>query len=316
MKYSKIKNKMEKILEIQRRFFRKEKNKFLDTVEEKLTEYGYEFERKSFGKIIKSVNLETKTKSEQPEFIFMAHYDTGQMIPFWMGWIMKLFGHNNILLWIIFFHFFYDYSKTIFIFSTLLPFHPYHISLFTLIALSLLIILIPNKKNVDDNTSGVISLLSLAKKCKENGIENVKFIFVDMEEIGLFGSRAHKRYLEKEHLISPNCKIISIDCVGGVGKIPLIVRNSKSGYAEIFHQEIQKEFENCKSIHSFIPFSDNFSFRKYGALNISFVDKAIFPFGYSLSNVHSSKDVHIDLARIEKLTNAITNFIKIDDNSL
>ena len=37
---------MDKILELQRRFFRKEKNKFLDTVEEKLTGYGYEFERK------------------------------------------------------------------------------------------------------------------------------------------------------------------------------------------------------------------------------------------------------------------------------
>jgi len=44
---------IDKILEVQRRFYRKEKNRFLDAVEEKLTEYGYEFERKKFGRIIK-----------------------------------------------------------------------------------------------------------------------------------------------------------------------------------------------------------------------------------------------------------------------
>jgi hypothetical protein len=307
--YYQQKTKMEKILELQRRAFRKEKNKFLDTVEEKLTEYGYEFERKQFGNIIKSVNLETKC--ENPEFIFMAHYDTGQMIPFWMGWLMKLFGHNHLGLSIIFIYFFFYFSRTVFIHSC--HFISFDITLHTLIMLTLLIILIPNKNNVDDNTSGVISLLSLAKKCKENGIENVKFIFVDTEEMGLFGSREHKRYLEKEKLISPNCKIISIDCVGGIAKFPLIVRNSKSDYAEIFQQEVQKVFENCKSVHSFIPFSDNYSFRKYGALNISFVNNAIVPGGYSLPNVHSPKDVHIDLPRIEKLTYALMNIINLEN---
>ena len=49
-------------------FFREEKNQFLEVVEEQLTEYGYESERKSFEKIVKSVNLETKC--DKPEFIF------------------------------------------------------------------------------------------------------------------------------------------------------------------------------------------------------------------------------------------------------
>jgi len=298
---------MDKILEIQRRFFRKEKNKFLDTVEEKLTEYGYEFERKQFGNIIKSVNLETKTE-QPPEFIFMAHYDTGPTIPFWLSWVMKLFGHNHLLLMCIFMWLLFRFASTVDIHSCY--YISFDITLRTLIMLTFLIILIPNKKNFDDNTSGVISLLSLAKKCKENGIENVKFVFVDLEEVGLFGSREHKRYLEKEKLISSNCKIISIDCVGGVAKFPLIVRNSKSDYAKLFHDEIQKEFEDCKSIHSFIPFSDNYSFTKYGALNISFVNKAIVPGGYSLPNVHSSNDVHLNLPRIEKLTDTLLNIVK------
>ena len=170
--------------------------------------------------------------------------------------------------------------------------------------------LIPNKKNFDDNTSGVIALLELAKKIKENGIDNVKFIFVDNEEWGLLGSKAHKKYLEKEQLISSHCKVISIDCVGGSGKIPLIVRNDESEYADFFQKEIQKEFELCKSDEMLFPFSDNYSFKNYGALNISFVERAKIPVGYYVANVHTSKDKEIDLPKIEKLTDVLTNAIK------
>jgi len=292
---------MEKILEIQRRFFRKEKNKFLDTVEEKLTEYGYGFERKKFGKIIKSVNLETK--STKPEFIFIAHYDTGTIMPFWISWLMRFFGVNNQLLLIIPLCFFIS------LFSILGHYHIVFKIVYWIISISLLTFLIPNRKNFDDNTSGVVALLSLAKKCKDNGIDNVKFIFADNEELGLIGSSAHRKYLEKERLILPNSKIISLDCVG-VGEFPLITRNSKSDYETFFYKEMQKEFELCKSNRMILPLSDNFSFRKYGALNISFVNKAVVPFGYSLSKIHSSNDNFIDLQKIEKLTDVLLIIVK------
>ena len=59
-----------------------------------------------------------------------------------------------------------------------------------------------------------------------------------------------------------------------------------------------------------MPLSDNFSFRKYGALNISFVNKAIIPFGYSFSNIHSSKDNFIDLHKIEGLSDILISIVK------
>ncbi|MCL2502031.1 MAG: M28 family peptidase, partial [Bacteroidales bacterium] len=195
---------MEKILEIQRRFFRKEKNQFLHAVEEKLTEYGYEWERKSFGKIVKSVNLETKC--DRPEFIFIAHYDTGAIVPFWLSWLSKLLGVNSIASTAAIVILMLILSKT----SAYWHVISY---LYIIFRVSFLSFLIPNKKNLDDNTSGVIALLELAKRCKENGINRAKFIFVDNEEWGLFGSRAHAKYFKRERLISPRCKIISIDCV-------------------------------------------------------------------------------------------------------
>lgn len=298
---------MEKILTLQKRLSRKEKNKFLDAVEEKLTEYGYEFERKELGSIIKSVNLETKT-AQQPDYIFVAHYDTPTMLPFWFSWLFRLCGQTNQALVII---------LGVVLYFLLLALMDIHL-VFTVIStviffalfISLFSILIPNRKNFDDNTSGVIALLSLAKKCKERGIENVKFLFVDNEEIGLFGSMAHRSYLEKERLISPRTRVVSLDCVGA-GNFPLIIRNGKSDYAELFYNEIQKEFAACKSIRMIMPLSDNFSFRRYGALNISFVNKAVIPFEYYIPNVHSCKDNRIDLDRIEKLTDVLVDIAKI-----
>jgi len=303
---------MEKLLEIQRRFFRKEKNQFLDAVEEKLTEYGYEFERKSLGNIVKSVNLETK--NDNPDFIFIAHYDTGVTMPFWFHPLSKLFGVNSIVSIMVIVVLLRVLNGVT---SSLLPCcvslwdTTFYINWSRVVLFILLFqMLIPNKKNSDDNTSGVIALLQLAKKMKENGMDNVKFIFVDNEEWGLFGSKAHRKFLEREQLISPHCKVISIDCVGGSGKIPLIIRNGKSEYVDFFQKEMQKEFELCKSDRMLLPFSDNYSFRKYGALNISFVERAKIPVGYYISNVHTSKDKEIDLPKIEKLTDVLIDVIK------
>lgn len=304
---------MEKILQLQQRLKRKDKNIFLDAVEEKLTEYGYEFERIRLGRIVKSVNLETK--SSQPDYIFMAHYDTPTRLPSWILWLMKFCGQNNQFLMIglialLFFVFFAIVELAPALFSI----EAEMISIiiiglaYIILIISFIPVLIPNKNNFDDNTSGVIALLSLAKKCKEQGIENVKFVFVDTEEIGLFGSRAHRRYLEREKLISRNCKVISLDCVGA-GDFPVVIRNSKSSYAASLHNALQETFADAKSIRMIMPMSDNFSFTKYGAINISFMNKAIIPTGYYIPNIHSAKDDKVDLDKIEKLTDTLAGYI-------
>ncbi len=294
---------MKEILNIKKRFSRNDKNKFLKVIETELTELGYEVEKKNFWRLLSSVNLETK--NDNPEYIFVAHYDTGTIMPFWMNWLMKLVGINRQILMIIF--------LVVFI-KILIPFvgeyQPIVGEILSgLFFIPLLLILVPNWNNYDDNTSGVISLLKLAKKFKENGLDNSKFIFVDNEELGLFGSAAHKRYLEKNNLISKNCKVISIDCVGGRGEIPLIVKNSSSDYSKIFQEAIKKEFNECKVTRMILPASDNFSFKKYGAINISFVDKTIIPNGYYIKDIHSYKDGQIDLEKIDRLCNIVTKIM-------
>ena len=294
---------MKEILNIRKRFSRKDKKKFLKIIETELTELGYEVEKKKFWRLLTSVNLETK--NDNPEYIFVAHYDTGTIMPFWMNWLMKLIGINRQLLMIFIL---IGFIKILILFVE--GYQPIIVTgLSGFIFIPLLLILVPNWKNYDDNTSGVISLLKLAKKFKENGLENSKFIFVDNEELGLFGSAAHKRYLEKNNLISKDCKVISIDCVGGSGEIPLIIKNSNSDYSKLFQDAIKNEFNECKIVRMILPASDNFSFKKYGAINISFVDKTIIPNGYYIRDIHSYKDGKIDLEKIDKLCNVITETI-------
>jgi hypothetical protein len=244
---------MEKILDLQKRFYRKEKDIYLDAVEEKLTEYGYEYERIASGNIIKSVNLETKC--DNPDYIFFAHYDTGTIAPLGYHFLMKLFGHKitipismlilisrSILIFAMstimpilipalksifklkfimkfipfilksIFKLILNFIKPIFglipepIFEKLKPilelipaptfekpipiieeYIPILITIFLILLLFLLLIspsFFSNKKNLNDNTSGVVSLLLLAKKLKEKGINNVKFAFIDNAKSG------------------------------------------------------------------------------------------------------------------------------------
>ncbi|MCF8363517.1 MAG: Zn-dependent exopeptidase M28, partial [Prolixibacteraceae bacterium] len=235
---------MNELLEIKKRSNRSEKDEFLNIVEGKLKNLGYCTQRKELGDIITKVNLYTKCKD--PEYIFIAHYDTGKILPFWFNWLFQIFGINRQLLFIPLMLAWSDY------------FMPWLSSiqetaastLSAILGFSFFSILFPNPKNYDDNTSGVIALLYIAEYLKGKGDDNVQFIFVDKEESGLFGSLAQKKEMRRNGELQKSPQIISIDCVGGKGKLPLIVRNSKSKYAKYYCSLLENEFGSCKSIRT------------------------------------------------------------------
>lgn len=295
---------MEELLSIKKRIHRKEKDEFLSILERKLYDLGIKTEYQEFGKIIKSKNLETICN--KPDYIFIAHYDTGTIMPFWFHPLMKLFGLNRQLLIM------FLIGLSLPLISGLLKEHNLYIfySIVSVFALSFLTVFIPNKNNTDDNTSGVLTLLRIAEKLKKEDFASIKLVFVDNEELGLWGSRAHKKFLKNQNAISENCKIISIDCVGGVGTIPLIIKNGKSDYCESVRSVIENEFGNCKSIRMELPLSDNYSFREYGAINISFVSESVLKKGYYLKDIHTKNDIKIDWNRIDKLSHVMVDLSK------
>ena len=68
-----------------------------------------------------------------------------------------------------------------------------------------------NKCNANDNTSGVVTLLEIARTFPENQRHKVCFVLFDLEEAGLIGSafyrKKHKEATDKQ-------LVLNLDCVG------------------------------------------------------------------------------------------------------
>lgn len=68
-----------------------------------------------------------------------------------------------------------------------------------------------NKSNVNDNSSGVIAVLEIAKALPEREREKVCFVLFDLEELGLIGSASYR----KAHKKASNSQLVlNLDCVG------------------------------------------------------------------------------------------------------
>ena len=68
-----------------------------------------------------------------------------------------------------------------------------------------------NKSNANDNTSGVVSVLEIAKSLPEDYRSKVCFVLFDLEEAGLLGSSAYRKAHRKQ---SDDQVILNLDCVG------------------------------------------------------------------------------------------------------
>ena len=75
-----------------------------------------------------------------------------------------------------------------------------------------------NPNNANDNTSGIVTLLEIAKSMPQAARNKTCFILFDLEEKGLVGSRAY----QKKHKSETNRQIIlNLDCVGDGDEIML-----------------------------------------------------------------------------------------------
>ena len=79
------------------------------------------------------------------------------------------------------------------------------------VVLALMLIGPANPSNANDNTSGVVTLLEIAKSMPENQRKKVAFVLFDLEEAGLIGSasyrKAHKAQTDRQ-------MVLNLDCVG------------------------------------------------------------------------------------------------------
>ncbi len=296
-----------------RRFTGKQKEAFLQALEEDLQAQGYATERirfRTFG----LPNRLLATCCASPAVIFLAHYDTPTIMPFWIPPVYRLFGHTRQIASTLFL------CLCIWLLSDLPALLPqtsffrvaYLLLIFILVA-SFLAMLVPNPSNREDNTSGVIGLLALADWVKDQPElkDRVQFVFLDNEEWGLLGSTGLKRIWDQRKHPYAAARIISLDCISR-GSVPLIVYHHQDGAARQLLPFMQKVLPDTKKIDmKWVPLSDNFVFQKEGGIDISYADPALIPGGYYIPRIHVPADTDFSAERLGLLVAGLEDFLKI-----
>lgn len=287
------------ILEYGVRFFPKQKKRFREYIIEEMKKLGWD------SNIIKGNIVIGDVK--KADFIFTAHYDTPGKIPAYIRLLFKLFGNTSFLLLTI--AMFVLYIVYVTIIAVIIDSYAIgKILIYLPIIFIYFGLFIPNKNNYTDNTSGVLTLLKLAQEISIKNIDKdkVAFVFFNNEEWGLLGSAEMKKHWKENKINLSGKRIINFDCVGN-GDTILITHGKNDKLAKA----IKEKLETCNTYnvktfrYKILPLSDDFNFRDKNAAGIIFCKKAKIGTGFYIPDVHSSKDVILDLNNIELLTNVI-----------
>lgn len=248
---------------------------------------------------------------QRARYLVTAHYDTCARLPF-----PNLITPCNFWTFLLY---------QIFIFLMLmLPalavgglvgylLHSFDISYFLFVvllwaAIVLMLIGPANSSNVNDNTSGVVTLLEIARSIPELHRKNVCFVLFDLEEAGLIGSASYKKKHKRE---IPNQLVLNLDCVGEGDDIYFFptakLKKSKErlaplqklagGYGKKSIAVRTKGFSIYPSDQSNFPYGVGICALKRGWA------------GLYLSRIHTPRDTVLDETNVNILRAALTTLI-------
>lgn len=248
---------------------------------------------------------------QRARYLVTAHYDTCARLPF-----PNLITPCNFWTFLLY---------QIFIFLMLmLPalavgglvgylLHSFDIGYFLFVVLlwadiALMLIGPANSSNVNDNTSGVVTLLEIARSIPELHRKNVCFVLFDLEEAGLIGSASYKKKHKRE---IPNQLVLNLDCVGEGDDIYFFptakLKKSKErlaplqklagGYGKKSIAVRTKGFSIYPSDQSNFPYGVGICALKRGWA------------GLYLSRIHTPRDTVLDETNVNILRAALTTLI-------
>ena len=165
-----------------------------------------------------------------------------------------------------------------------------------------------NRNNANDNTSGVVTVLEIARTLPENQRKKVCFVLFDLEEAGLIGSSCYRKKHTQE--ISRQL-VLNFDCVGDGDCLMMFptgrLKKDKNRMA-VLETMVGKFGKKTLSIRkrgfSVYP-SDQMCF-PYG-VGICALRKGRF--GLYLSRIHTRRDTVLENANVNILRAAITSGI-------
>lgn len=291
---------------------KKQKQAFRDAVQSYCAELCYEtrVEKGSLG--VNNLIIGDPTRAK---YLVTAHYDTCARLPF-----PNLITPCNFLTFIL-----YQLFTVVVMFAFMavfgvavwgitknedLAFSVAYVMLW--IFLILMMVGPANKHNANDNTSGVVTLLEIARTMPGNQRNKVAFVLFDLEEAGLIGSSAYRKAHKAE---TDNQVILNLDCVGD-GKEIVFFPTKKLRKDQNKLQPLRK----CVGI-----FGDRSIAIREKGFSVYPSDQKNFPYGAGIaafnrkkgvglycSRIHTHKDTILEETNVNILRAALTTLISSD----
>ena len=287
---------------------KKQKKAFRDAVSDWLSRNGYQCREESGSLGARNLVI---GDPERAKFLITAHYDTcaGMLVP-------NLITPCNVVLFVL-----YQLVVTAVI---LLPAVLLGIAvgwltdsffvgqlvflILSWVNIALLLCGPANPRNANDNTSGVVTLLEIARTLPENQRDKVCFVLFDLEEAGLIGSAAYRKAHKKA---SDGQLVLNLDCVGD------------GDYIRMFPtKKLKKDRKQLTSLYKACGYfgkKDVLVHEKGFSVYPS--DQANFPYGVGicalrkkgktlyLSRIHTPKDTILEETNVNILRAALITFI-------
>ncbi len=166
-----------------------------------------------------------------------------------------------------------------------------------------------NKNNANDNSSGVVTVLEIARSMPEHLQDQVCFVLFDLEEFGMVGSSAYQKAHKEQ---TKNQIILNLDCVGDGDEILLVPTGKlKKDHNKMAFLATSERVTGNKSIKLH---------RKGFAIYPS--DQASFPYGVGIAafrrgktiglycdRIHTHKDTVLELENVEFLRDTLIDIM-------
>lgn len=166
-----------------------------------------------------------------------------------------------------------------------------------------------NPSNANDNTSGVVTVLEIARSLPVIHRQKTCFVLFDLEEAGLWGSASYRKAHKKA---TDGQMIINLDCVGDGDHIRLFpTKKLKKDRKKLtsFYKACGYFGEKDILVHekgfSIYP-SDQGNF-PYG---VGICALRNSKFGLYLGKIHTPKDTQLDITNVNLLRAAIATYIQ------
>lgn len=240
-----------------------------------------------------------------------AHYDTPARLPFpnlstpWDKWKGVLCLSPLLILLLLFFTALATLS--LFLFGD----HPFLADVLyygvSFLVLFLMMCGPANKHNVNDNTSGVLTLMNIATLLSEDARNRVCFVFFDNEEKGLLGSLS---FYTKNGAGRKDKLLFNFDCVSDGDYLCAFasdyLRKNEQGLlnrlVDVFPVTDEKSFSVGKGSYA----SDSAVFKR--SFGFCALNHGKFLGGY-LDKIHTGKDTVLDTRNIDLLSDGVVRFV-------